>query len=95
MTVPLFPQGGALDDEDVAIADSPIVLELTAGPSRITPVWNPVGGVQCSVELPDGPLSPADAEHLVFGLHTAQPGETVLVGAEEYTETERQPENRS
>ena len=95
MTIPLFPQGGTLDDEGAAIADSPVVLDLEAGTARITPVRSPEDGVQYNVELPDGPLTPADAEHLALGLHTTQSGGTVLVDIDDYAQTERQPEDRS
>lgn len=84
MTTPVFPRDGAVDDVEGAAAEPPTILDLTAGPARITPVWTPDEGVQYSIELPDGPLSPDDAECLAIGLHTTQSGGAVLVDIEEY-----------
>lgn len=87
MAIPTFDHD-AVDDAERIAAEPPTLLDLTAGPARITPVWNAEEGVQYSIELPDGPLSPADAESLATGLHLTQPGVAMLVDIEEYAETE-------
>lgn len=84
MITPALPQDDAVDDADGTPAEPATVLDLTAGPARITPVWTPEDGVQYSIELPAGPLSPDDADCLVLGLHAAQPNGAVLVDIEEY-----------
>ena len=88
MTSPAFPQDGAVDDADGTPAEPPTLLDLTAGPARITPVWTPEDGVQYSIELPEGPLTPDDAEYLALGLQTTQSGGAVLIDIDEYTEPE-------
>lgn len=87
MALPPMPYDAAETAGD-ALAEAPTVLDLQAGPARITPVWTPEEGVQYSIELPDGPLSPDDAEYLTVGLRTAQSGGIVLVDIDDYAGTE-------
>lgn len=88
MPIPSFLHDDAGDDFEDLVPESATVLDLTAGVARITAAWTPQDGMQYSIDLPDGPLTPDDTEYLAAALHPTRPAAAVLIDIDEYAEPE-------
>lgn len=87
MTTNALPAGRTNHDEGL-INDGPIELELEAGNVAITPVHVQGETRFALTGVPAEPLTEDDVDGLAAALHVARSGAAVLVGIDDYAETE-------